>query len=169
MSTPVEVVDYDPTWPRTFEKIRATIAACLAGLTSRIEHVGSTAVPGLAAKPIVDVDVLLDTNDVMPDAIARLSHLGYRHEGNLGIPGREAFSAPADMPHHHLYVCPPGSEEFGRHIAFRNYLRSHPVAAGEYAALKQALASQVRYDRKAYTNGKHAFVRDVLSRAKENR
>jgi GrpB-like predicted nucleotidyltransferase (UPF0157 family) len=105
----------------------------------------------------------------MPGAIARLDDLGYRHEGSLGIAGREAFSSPADMPYHHLYVCPPGSDEFARHVAFRDYLRGNAEAAREYASLKKALAIEFRHDRKPYADGKQAFIQDALRQAMQSR
>lgn len=164
MTARIEITDYDPTWAETFQQIRAKVQSCLGDLAGRTEHVGSTAVPGLAAKPIVDVDVLLGSTHALSEAIARLSRLGYRHEGDLGTAGREAFYPPADMPYHHLYVCPPDSDEFARHIAFRNYLRDHPEAADEYAGLKRALAAEYRNDREAYGRGKRAFIEDILRR-----
>jgi len=131
-----------------------------------IEHVGSTAVPGLAAKPIIDIDVLSASETLLPVAIERLARLGsYVHQGNLGIPEREAFLALANDPPHHLYVCPPRSAEFQRHIAFRDYLRAHPSAVKTYGDLKLALASQFREDRPAYIAGKNALVAELTRRA----
>lgn len=170
MSRPVEITEYDPGWVRTFEEIRERVEPALAGLVGRVEHVGSTAVPGLAAKPIVDVDVLLlDGDGVLQDAIARLERLGYRHEGDLGVAGRQAFRPPADMPYHHLYVCVPGCEEFARHVAFRDHLRENAEAARRYAELKKALAAQFREDRQAYGEGKRGFIDAALRGASPER
>lgn len=169
VESPVEVIDYNPTWARTFEEVRARVERCLSSLAGRIEHVGSTAVPGLAAKPIVDIDVLLAADGTLREAIARLGNVGYRYEGTLGVPGREAFRPPADLPYHHLYVCHPGSEEFARHVAFRDYLRGNPHAVHEYAELKRALAVKFRHDRTSYGEGKQAFIKDALLRAKRSR
>lgn len=107
MAAPIEIVDYDPAWTHTFEAIQSIVWNCLKELVSRIEHVGSTAVLGLAAKPIIDVDVLLaDASDLM-EAVARLERLGYRHQGNLGIEGREAFVQPPGQPNiTSTFVCP---------------------------------------------------------------
>jgi len=119
------IQDYDPSWPQRFETLCAGIAAALGEMVSVIEHVGSTAVPGLAAKPIIDIDVVLRSATDLPQVIARLASLGYEHQGNLGIPGREAFRMPPrDWPHH-LYVCPPDSQEYRRHLSFRDHLRRH--------------------------------------------
>jgi GrpB-like predicted nucleotidyltransferase (UPF0157 family) len=90
MPIPVIVVDYDPNWPRIFETLRQRIAEALGDAAAAIEHVGSTAVPGLAAKPIIDTDVLLASETLLPVAIERLASLGYVHQGNLGIQEREA-------------------------------------------------------------------------------
>lgn len=159
------VVDYDPKWPELFAAFRARIEGALEGRAAAIEHVGSTAVPGLAAKPVVDIDVLLSSAARPHEAIERLALLGYGHKGNLGIAGREAFTQPADQPAHHLYVCAAGSIEFIRHVAFRDYLRTHPESARIYGELKRRLATEYRHDRATYGAGKDEFVREVLRRA----
>jgi GrpB-like predicted nucleotidyltransferase (UPF0157 family) len=127
--------------------------------------VGSTAVPNLAAKPIIDIDVLLASETSLPDAIERLARIGYIHQGDLGILEREAFRAPDNELPHNLYVCPPRSVEFQRHIAFRDYLRAHPEDAKAYGDLKIALAKRFRDNRDAYIAGKDGFVKDLTSRA----
>lgn len=165
MSAPVIVVDYDPQWPRLFAQLRAPIAAALGDLARPIEHVGSTSVPGLAAKPVIDVDVVLARADGLPEAIERLAALGYEHEGDLGIAGREAFRHAPDLPVHHLYVCTPDCSEHSRHIAFRDYLRRHRAEADAYGALKRRLAAQYRNDRAGYGTAKDAFVLGILERA----
>ena len=97
-------------------------------------------------------------------AIKRLASLGYIHQGNLGIPEREAFRAPVNDPPHHLYVCPPSSAEFRRHMAFRDYLRAHSKDAKAYGDLKIALAERFREDRSAYNRAKGDFVAEMISR-----
>jgi GrpB-like predicted nucleotidyltransferase (UPF0157 family) len=165
MANPVIIVDYDPNWPRLFQSLRKRIADALGNMAAAIEHVGSTAVPDLAAKPIIDIDVLLASETMLRAAIERLAGLGYIHRGNLGIPEREAFFAPANDPPHHLYVCPPSSAEFQRHIAFRDYLCAHPKDAKTYVELKLALAQRLRDDRPAYNAAKTEFVAELTSRA----
>ncbi len=165
MSVPVIVVDYDPAWPRLFEGLRDRVVAALGDLVVAVEHVGSTAVPGLPAKPIVDLDVVILTAAELPAAIERLATLGYVHRGDLGIPGREAFSRPLDTPPHHLYVCAWDSAELRRHLLFRDYLRTDPEDARAYGALKRQLAARFRDDREAYTEAKSAFVAEILRRA----
>jgi GrpB-like predicted nucleotidyltransferase (UPF0157 family) len=165
MANPVIVLPYDPIWPRVFLALRVRIADAIGDLAAAIEHVGSTAVPDLAAKPIIDIDVLLASEVMLSAAIDRLARLGYVHQGNLGIPNREAFGSPAGSPPHHLYVCPPASNEYRRHIAFRDYLRTHPREAQRYGDLKLDLANRFREDRTAYMAGKDGLVVELLKRA----
>jgi GrpB-like predicted nucleotidyltransferase (UPF0157 family) len=165
MAEPVVIVDYDPGWAELFDALRSRMFSLLGDLAAGVEHVGSTAVPGLAAKPIIDLDVLLRSEADMPAVIERLAGAGYVHQGDLGVPGREAFATPPQSIPHHLYVCPPGSPEYRRHLAFRNYLRSHSAEAAAYGGLKRELAMQFRDDRAAYTDGKSAFVAEILRRA----
>lgn len=165
MANPVIVLDYDPNWRGLFQSLHKRIADALGDLVAAIEHVGSTAVPHLAAKPIIDIDVLLASETMLPAAIDRLASLGYVHQGNLGIPERDAFLAQANDPPHHLYVCPPCSTEFRRHMAFRDYLRAHPTDTKIYGDLKTALAERFRGNRSAYNAAKGEFVAELTSRA----
>lgn len=164
---PVILVAYDPAWPHTFEAIRATVAAALGELAIGIEHVGSTAVPGLPAKPIIDIDVVVRRDGDLPDAAARLAAIGYRYLGNLGIIGRDAFRAPTGAPEQHLFVCPSASAELRAHLGFRDALRRSPDLAAEYAALKAQLAQTHRYNRDAYAEGKSRFIAAALADAHE--
>jgi GrpB-like predicted nucleotidyltransferase (UPF0157 family) len=165
MADPIIVVDYDPSWPARFQFLHRRIARALGSMAVAIEHVGSTAVPNLAAKPIVDIVVLLATDAEISEAVDWLAKLGYVHQGNLGIPDREAFRAPVQDSSHHLYVCPPESKAFREHLAFRDYLRAHPQEAEAYADLKRALALKFRDDRPGYNAGKSAFVAEIVSLA----
>jgi len=157
--------NYDPQWPQRFEELRLRIASALGELASAVEHVGNTAVPGLAAKPIIDMDVLLNSSRDLPAVVSKLSSLGYRHQGDLGIRGREAFEAPPADFAHHLYVCLPEWPQYRHHIAFRDHLRSHPEDLAAYAALKRRLAARFSQDRAAYVRGKTQFVSAILERA----
>ena len=167
MANPVIVEDYDPSWPQLFEMLRSRLFSILNELAINIEHVGSTAVPGLAAKPIIDIDVLLRSSIDLPVVIRKLAELGYEHKGDLGVSGREAFRANAASVQHHLYVCPPGSREYDRHLAFRNYLRAHAADANAYALLKRELASKFGSDRDGYNQAKSEFVHRILQRTLE--
>jgi|HubBroStandDraft_2_1064218.scaffolds.fasta_scaffold355914_2 GrpB-like predicted nucleotidyltransferase (UPF0157 family) len=159
---PVAICDYNPAWANQFADLSARIVASLQSIVLRIEHVGSTAVPGLAAKPIVDMDVVLPSSVDLPRAIRLLADLGYVHEGDLGVSGREAFRCPSGEARHHLYVLIEGAAELRRHIAFRDALRADAVLRDEYAQLRRLLAAQYPGDREAYTQGKSTFIEAVI-------
>jgi GrpB-like predicted nucleotidyltransferase (UPF0157 family) len=162
---PILVVDYDPEWPARFERLRALIQPALGEVVSRIEHVGSTAVPGLTAKPIIDLDVVVSSLSLLPLVIERLDCIGYVHEGDLGIEARQAFRAPSNLPAHHLYVCPEGSPALANHLAVRDRLRSDPELAREYGRLKRSLAQDFARDSGAYVEGKTQFLLSILRAA----
>jgi GrpB-like predicted nucleotidyltransferase (UPF0157 family) len=164
-NAPIVLEEYDPRWPAEFERLCKKIAGVLSESAVAIEHVGSTAVPGLTAKAIIDLDVLLRSGDALAVAIERLTAIGYQHQGDLGVPGREAFRAPSGAFPHHLCVCLPDRQEYARHIAFRDYLRRNPELARAYARLKRELAGKFAHDRDAYTRGKSEFVEEILRRA----
>ncbi len=159
----IVVTEYDPAWPRLFEVLRGRLLDALGGVAVAVEHVGSTSVPGLAGKPVVDIDAVVPSAEHVPLAVERLERAGYRHEGDLGISGREAFEPPTGTPWHHLYVLPADSEELRRHLAFRDHLRAHPEAAIDYAALKREAARRFGGNRRAYTEAKEDFVERVLA------
>jgi GrpB-like predicted nucleotidyltransferase (UPF0157 family) len=165
MPGPVVIVDYDPNWSVVFAELRAPVVAALGDLVVIVEHVGSTAVPGLAAKPIIDMDVVVPSVADIPEVIRRLAILGYVHRGDFGITGREAFTPPPGKPGHHLYVCAFDSEELRRHRLFRDHLLTHPDDAKAYGELKKAAAIRFGEDRIAYTESKSQFVEAVLQRA----
>ena len=167
LADPVIIEDYNPSWPLLFETLRSRIATVLNELAVSIEHIGSTAIPGLAAKPVIDIDVLLRSSTDLSLAIRRLAELGYEHRGDLGVRGREAFRATSEAVPHHLYVCPPESREYKRHIAFRDYLRTHAADAEDYALLKRELARKFGSDREGYNQAKSRFVQRILQRTSE--
>jgi GrpB-like predicted nucleotidyltransferase (UPF0157 family) len=163
---PAEVAEYDPHWPLWFAEIRAQLAPYLADLPHRIEHVGSTAVPGLAAKPIIDVDIVVPSADLVPAAITHLARAGYLHQGDQGIAGREAFALPPNAAHyHHLYVVVDGNKAFQDHLLLRDHLRTNAADRERYAARKHELAHLLTTDRTAYVDGKAALVEELLARA----
>ena len=161
----ITVVDYDPSWPAAFEAVRARVWQVVADVAVAVEHVGSTSVPGLPAKPIIDITVVVPTEAAVAVAIERLSTLGYRHLGNLGIEGREAFASPDMPPRHHLYVCPRDSLALKNHLSVREHLRICSEAAAEYGALKRQLAEQFSEDIDGYTEGKSAMLLGILRTA----
>lgn len=138
----VSVLPYDPAWMQDFEAIRRELSLCLGELALSIEHVGSTSVAGLSAKPIIDIDVVIRDDTPLEAVIAALAGIGYEHEGDLGIPRREAFryDGKPHLKEHHLYVCPASSPELRRHITFRDYLRTHPEDAAAYGRVKEEAA-----------------------------
>jgi GrpB-like predicted nucleotidyltransferase (UPF0157 family) len=163
---PAEVVEYDPRWPLWFAEIRARLAPYLAELPHQLEHVGSTAVPGLAAKPIIDVDVVVPAAELVPTAIERLVAAGYHHEGDQGIPGREAFALPPDAVHyHHLYVVVEGNKPHRDHVMLRDHLWTNAADRERYAVRKRELARLLTTDRAAYVDGKSALVEELLATA----
>jgi GrpB-like predicted nucleotidyltransferase (UPF0157 family) len=131
-----------------------------------VQHVGSTAVVGLAAKPIIDVDVVVSAPDGVLQVMADLEAVGYRHIGDQGIAGREAFIAPEALPEHHLYVVVENSPPHRDHIDLRDYLREHPDQATRYADEKKR-AHLLVTDREAYVEGKSWLVRDLLAAARK--
>ncbi|MBO4407539.1 MAG: GrpB family protein [Clostridia bacterium] len=159
----ISVVPYEARWEKDFLDLRTGIEKALGGLAVGIEHVGSTAVEGLPAKPIVDIDAVIEDRSQLSEAIARLAEVGYRHEGDLGIAGREAFryEGKNPLPEHHLYVCARDSAELRRHIAFRDYLRSHPEAAREYGRIKEEGAALYPHDADLYIRHKAPFVEGI--------
>jgi len=169
MQNPIVIEDFNPQWSVTFERIQLELAAALGNLALRIEHVGSTAVPGLPAKPIIDIDVVIDSESDLPAATDRLARIGYTYQGDLGIPRRYAFRAPNADPAHHLYVCAQDSPELHRHLLFRDYLRTHPATSHAYGALKRQIQTEVAGNRVAYTERKSAFVERVLAEARSSR
>jgi D-alanyl-D-alanine dipeptidase len=168
----IELTASNQEWPRQFEGLRWVLAAKLGRLALGIEHIGSTAVAGLAAKPVLDIDIVVRNADDMALVIQSLGELGYVHEGEIGIAGREAFRCeteevpkvdpPCKWPAHHLYACIEGSTELRRHLAFRDCLRRRPSLAAEYADLKTALAARYPWDRTRYGEGKGPFIEAVL-------
>ena len=159
----VVVLPYDPRWALDFQIIRDLIREALGPLALGIEHVGSTSVRGLSAKPIIDLDVIIRDNTLLNDVIAALRKIGYEYEGDLGIAGREAFkyTGQGNLPAHHLYVCPKDSAELKRHLAFRNHLRTHPEAVREYSRIKEEGAALYPYDIEKYIEHKTPFIEAI--------
>lgn len=162
-TTKVMVLPYDEAWRSDFERIRREIEEAVGDLTVGIEHVGSTSVEGMWAKPCVDIDVVIPDYGVFPAVVSRLQAIGYVHEGDLGIPGREAFRYE-NKPHlknHHLYVCPENSRELHRHVVFRDFLRSHPEAVGRYSEVKRAAAELYPDDIDGYIAYKSSCIEEL--------
>ena len=159
----VVVLPYDRTWKFAFEEIKREIEGAIGDLIIGIEHVGSTSVEGLSAKPIIDIDVIIKDYSILDAVVSKLEAIGYIHEGNLGIKEREAFKY-SDKPHlqqHHLYVCPQKSEELHRHITFRNFLRNNPEAVKKYSAVKEKAAQLFPDDIEKYIEYKSPCIEEL--------
>ena len=159
----VLVLPYDARWAQSFAQIRDELREGLGELALSIEHVGSTSVPGLSAKPIIDIDVVIWDRSAFDAAARALEKIGYRHEGDLGIPGREAFGydGKEHLQAHHLYVCARDAAELKRHIAFRDYLRAHPEAARAYGRVKEEAAALYPWDIEKYMAHKAPFIEKI--------
>lgn len=166
-------------WHEDFLHIQATLLGALEGLGTTVHHVGSTAVPGLIAKPILDIDIAFPAGIDLEQVKERLLHLGYQHVGDQGIPEREVFKRLPGAAHpildtvtHHLYACPAHSRELARHIAFRDYLIAHATAREEYARIKTEIAALAEQDKKRYAALKEtmakALIEDILNKAFSN-
>jgi GrpB-like predicted nucleotidyltransferase (UPF0157 family) len=161
----IVVVEYDPNWPAVFEQLRLGIWPTVSDLATSVEHVGSTSVAGLPAKPIIDISVVVPTEADVPAAIDRLAAVGYVHQGNLGVDGREAFQAPESTLRHHLYLCPSDSLALRNHLVVRDHLRAHPEVARQYGELKKRLAAHYPEDIDKYTEGKTEAIVRILQAA----
>lgn len=139
MAKRVVVVPYNEQWKTDFETIKQYVLPAISDVVISIEHIGSTSVEGLSAKPIIDIDIVIKDYSVFDSVVEKLSSLGYIHEGNLGIKDREAFDYKGSiaLAKHHLYVCPEFLAELHKHIAFRDYLKNNPEAVLKYSKVKE--------------------------------
>ncbi len=161
---PIELVAYDPTWPSRFELERKILERALSRwLAGDIEHIGSTAIPMLAAKPVIDIMAPVRSLELSRNAIPAAEAVGYVHS-SYQAEVMHWFCKPSSVHRtHHLHLVPFGSSLWQQRLAFRNSLRGNPTFAAEYSELKSRLALQFSHDREAYTRGKAAFVQRVLS------
>lgn len=166
--TAVRIVDYDPAWPRMFEDERKQIEKALGDSIIDIQHIGSTSVPGLAAKPVIDITIAVrDLEEARRMIVEPLARLGYEYvpEFEAVMPGRLYFRKGSPRTHHiHVYV--EDTADWRRHVQFRDYLREHPDAVAEYAALKQRLAEEHGTDMDGYTDAKSNFIRGIEEKAR---
>jgi GrpB-like predicted nucleotidyltransferase (UPF0157 family) len=163
----ITIAEYDPKWPALFSEEKKQVLDSIGKNIHRIEHIGSTAVPGLGAKPIIDILVVLNGLDRVKECIPRLQTNGYEYLGENGIPGRSFFTkknSGTGGRTHHLHLVVKGSPIIEKHIAFRDYLRDHPKTAKEYQDLKNRLARRFGADRDGYSNAKNDFITSVLAK-----
>ena len=157
------VLPYSEAWASAYEAIKAEIESAIGDLIIGVEHVGSTSVKGMSAKPCIDLDVVIRDYSVFNTVREKLATIGYIHEGDLGIKGREAFKY-SDKPHlmtHHLYVCPEASEELHRHVTFRDFLRGNGVAARKYSSVKETAAKLFPNDIDKYIEYKSPCIEEL--------
>jgi GrpB-like predicted nucleotidyltransferase (UPF0157 family) len=163
----IEIVPYDPAWPERFAWLGGELRSALGGAAVRIDHIGSTAVPGLAAKPVIDIQISVASFDPLEAFRAPLEALGYAYRADNTERTKRYFREPAGSSRTHIHVRRAGSfsEQFA--LLFRDYLRATPEVAAEYEALKQRLAARHRDERRAYTEAKVPFFWEVIRRADE--
>ena len=173
MSRVIEVVDYDPAWITAFEREAAILKAVFDQRVIEVHHIGSTAVPGLAAKPIIDILVVLDHTDDINSFNPAMQDVGYRVRGECldapvpGTPGRFYFSKETNgVRSHHVHACAKGHRESFDKLAFRDYLRAHRDKAAAYGELKRRIAAQYSFDNIGYMHAKDSFVQSLLLEAR---
>jgi len=170
MQNEIVVEKYNPGWVGQFKHLKSILSNALADLDCTIEHVGSTAVPGLAAKPITDIDIIFEEPCERLVIIKRLERMGYKHLGYMGIDGRDAFNLSENVStlisnhRHNLYVCQDGCLAVQNHLKFRDYLRSHPTEAYNYGILKMELAKLYPNDIDSYVKQKTPFITEILEK-----
>ena len=161
----VVVEKWNPKWKDEFERIVDSLGEDVIYNSIKIEHVGSTSVEGLSAKPIIDLDIVIE-NDKFEIIKRLLNDKGYNHEGDLGIEGREAFSysGKEELMTHHLYVCPKDSKELFKHITFRDFLKNNPDLASEYSKVKEQAAVLYPDDIDKYMEFKSEIIEKIYKR-----
>ena len=161
----VVVEKWNLKWKDEFERIADSLGEDVFYNSVKIEHVGSTSVEGLSAKPIIDLDIVIE-NDKFEIIKRLLNDKGYKHEGDLGIEGREAFSysGKEELMTHHLYVCPKDSKELFKHITFRDFLKSNPALASEYSKVKEQAALLYPDDIDKYMEFKSEIIEKIYKK-----
>ena len=172
MGRTIEVVDQTPEWSALFEKEAAHLAVIFGTQLVAIYHIGSTAIPGIKAKPIIDILVVIKHIETIETFNAPMQQLGYRPRGECldnpipGTPGRFYFSKDTERVRtHQVHVCQQGHADIDDKLAFRDYLREHREEAEEYSRLKERLAAEHRHDIVGYIQGKDAFVQSIIAHA----
>lgn len=163
----VVVEKWNPQWKYEYEKIVASLGKDIIYNSIKIEHVGSTSVEGLSAKPVIDLDIVIE-KDKFAIIKELLNKKGYEHEGDLGIEGREAFSysGKEELMTHHLYVCPKNSKELFKHITFRNFLENNPALAAEYSKVKEQAAVLYPDDIDMYMEFKAKIIEKIYKKCR---
>ena len=166
MKRRIEVVPYDPLWPERFREEAQELLEVFGSNVQAIHHVGSTAIPGIKAKPIIDVLVVARDLEQVDRHNKEMAARGYIPKGSFGIPGRRFFIKGTETERsHHVHIFARGHSAIHRHLAFRDYLRAHPGRAQAYGRLKEELARTFRHDIEGYMAGKDAFIKTIEKEA----
>ncbi|SCL16726.1 GrpB domain, predicted nucleotidyltransferase, UPF0157 family [Micromonospora nigra] len=165
MSSPVEIVDYQPVWGAAFDDLGATLRQALGDVALRIDHIGSTAVPGLAAKPVIDIQISVRSLEPVDEFRGPLEGLGYVYRADNPERTKRYFREPPGHRRTHVHVRQHGSFSQQFPLLFRDYLRSHPNVAAEYATVKRRCARQFHHDRQAYVEAKDPFIWTTIRHA----
>lgn len=167
MSETIEIVEYNLAWSGMFEEEKTRLLAVAGEHIEDIQHTGSTSVPGLAAKPVIDILIGMRDLSLVEKCVAPIESLGYGYFGENGLPGRHFFRKPADTWHrtHHIHMVLKGAKEWENQTRFRDYLRAHPETRQQYQSLKRELAARFGSDRGGYTDAKEDFVIATLKQA----
>jgi len=161
----VTLVPYDTTWPLEFAAEADRIERACASLPIRLEHIGSTAIPAMSAKPVIDILAGRPGNVSGDKYVAAFRQLGYEHKGAYGIPGRNYFRRGTPRTHH-VHLVSWSSDFWRDHLLFRDFLRANPDTAREYETIKRELAASYLFDKETYTDAKGPFVRSIVRRAR---
>jgi len=162
----ITVIPYSPDWPALYSEAARLLTDTLKDLLIELHHIGSTAVPGLAAKPVIDILAIVTSLDALDDCHEGMCELGYEPKGELGIAGRRFFSKGSDESRtHHIHAFEKEHPAVARHLGFRDYLRLHPEEARRYAEVKVQLARQHPNDIETYIDGKTPLIQEFLAKA----
>jgi GrpB-like predicted nucleotidyltransferase (UPF0157 family) len=163
----VEVIPYDERWTSMYEEEAHKLRLIFGEQLVAIYHIGSTSVPGLEAKPIIDIMPVVKDIKLVDEFNQSMQKIGYEPKGENGIPGRRYFQKGGDNRTHHVHVYQVGSLHIERHLAFRDYLRTHPIKAKQYGYLKRKLAQEFPHDIGSYIDGKEHLVMKIEQQALE--
>ena len=162
----VEVVFYNPNWKEMYKEESGKVKNILSDIIIDIHHIGSTAIPGIKAKPVIDILVEVKDIEGVDQYNHKMKELGYEVMGEYGIPKRRFFRKGGDKRTHHIHIFQVDNEEIERHIKFKEYLIAHPDKAREYSRLKEELANKYTYDVENYTNHKSYFIQEIDRKVK---
>lgn len=165
----VKLESYQESWKIHFEKEAKHLLSKIGEYTLDIQHIGSTAIPGIVAKPIIDMALAIISLSEVEKIIQPLKEIGFIYRGEQGVPGRHLFvKGGEDCRTHHLHVMEKSTDEWKKHISFRDYLLKHPEEVQNYNVLKQSLAKKYKDDRGKYTEGKSDFILSIVDKAQSS-